>query len=330
MTVEPRVYMSVEPRAPATDGLEQVRGQDQPEIHLVRLAALSVGYSPRHDKLDEEHVRALLEVVDRLPPVIVDRRTMRVLDGVHRLEASRRAGRTEMRAVLFSGDETEALVVAVQANIRHGKPLSRAERQAAAAALLRRCPERSDRWVAEVCGLSHSTVARVRQAAAAMDQGTRIGRDGRRRPVDPAQGQATLARALEEAPGRSVREVARVVGVTPSTAHRAAARIRSTTALVSRAPLAGAPAATGASGTGGVSIDLGRAPEIPGPPGMGAWLARTAVAPRDLDAYLAELPLSRAYEVVDECRRRAHAWADMADALEKHVRARQGTRLKPA
>ena len=122
---------------------------------------------------------ALAEVLDRLPPVVVDKRTMKVVDGVHRVEASRRVGRTEIRAVLFSGSETEALVVAVQANIRHGKPLSRSERQAAAGKILRGCPDRSDRWVADVCGLSHSTVARIRQAATALGQGVGpVGTDG--------------------------------------------------------------------------------------------------------------------------------------------------------
>ena len=94
------------------------------------LAELVGSYSPRDIRVDEDHVLALAEVLDRLPPVVVDKRTMKVIDGVHRVEASRRLGRTEIRALFFSGSETEALVVAVQANIRHGKPLSRSERQA--------------------------------------------------------------------------------------------------------------------------------------------------------------------------------------------------------
>ena len=165
-------------------------------------------YSPRDKRVDEDHVLALAEVLDRVPPVVVDKRTMKVIDGLHRVEASRRMGRSEIRAVFFDGSETDALVVAVQANIRHGKPLSRSERQAAAGALLRRCPERSDRWLAEVCGLSHSTVARIRQAADALGPGARTGRDGRRRPVDSAAGRAAIAKALAEDPGSSFRRAA--------------------------------------------------------------------------------------------------------------------------
>ena len=90
----------------------------------MRLSDLMGSYSPRAVRVDEDHVLALAEVLDRLPPVVVDQRTMKVIDGVHRVEASRRLGRTEIRALLFSGSGTEALVVAVQANIRHGKPLA--------------------------------------------------------------------------------------------------------------------------------------------------------------------------------------------------------------
>ena len=201
-------------------------GQDWSEGRVVRLSDLVGSYSPRAVRVDEDHVLALAEVLDRLPPVVVDQRTMKVIDGVHRVEASRRLGRTEIRALLFSGSETEALVVAVQANVRHGKPLTRSERQAAAGNLLRRCPDRSDRWVAEVCGLSHSTVARIRKAAEALGPGVRTGRDGRRRPVDPAAGRRAIVKALAEGPASSFRQVAEAAGVAPSTVHRASAGLR--------------------------------------------------------------------------------------------------------
>jgi hypothetical protein len=134
------------------------------------LGELVGSYSPRDKRVDDDHVLALAEVLDRVPPVVVDKATMKVIDGVHRVEASRRMGRAEIRAVFFEGSETDALVVAVQANIRHGKPLSRGERQAAAGALLRRCPERSDlaeepgssfREAAEAAGVALSTVHRT-------------------------------------------------------------------------------------------------------------------------------------------------------------------------
>jgi ParB-like nuclease domain len=257
------------------------------------LADLVGSYSPRDTRVDEEHVVALAEVLDRLPPVVVDRQTMKVIDGVHRVEASRRMGRTEIKALLFSGSETDALVVAVQANIRHGKPLTRSERQAAAGMLLRRCPDRSDRWVAEVCGLSHSTVSRIRRATEALGPGVRTGRDGRRRPVDPAVGRAAIARALAAGPASSFRQLAEAAGVAPSTVHRAAAPSR--------------------------SLRRGH-PERPA--SSAALLGLDIAVPLDIGGLdLEDVPLGHIYEVADELRRRARTCLELAEALEKRARA---------
>ena len=151
-------------------------------VHAVSVADLSVGYSPRQMKVDPDHVAALAEVVDRLPPVVVDGRTMTVIDGVHRLEAYRTLGRSRIPALMFRGNDMEALVIAIQANIQHGKPLSRGERQEAARALLHQCPERSDRWLGEVCGVSHTTVAVLRRS---LSGGRGEGKDGSGRPEAP-------------------------------------------------------------------------------------------------------------------------------------------------
>ena len=245
--------------------------------------------------MDEDHVLALAEVLDRLPPVVVDQRTMKVIDGVHRVEASRRLGRTDIRALLFSGSETEALVVAVQANIRHGKPLTRSERQGAAGNLLRRCPDRSDRWVAEVCGLSHSTVARIRQAAEALGPGVRTGRDGRRRPVDPAAGRRAIVKALAEGPASSLRQVAEAAGVAPSTVHRASAGLRG---LRGEVPKRAAP---------------------PGAPLRPLDIGALQLDIEELD--LGDVPLGHIYEVADELRRRARTCLELAEALERRARA---------
>ena len=287
-------------------------------VHAVSVADVSVGYSPRETKVDRDHVAALADVVDRLPPVIVDERTMTVIDGVHRLEAYRSLGRSRIPALLFRGSDMEALVLAIQANIQHGKPLSRSERQEAARAVLRRCPDRSDRWVGQVCGVSHSTVAVLRRSVSEAEAKIRTGRDGRRRPVDPSLGQAAVARVMAANPTASIRQAAGAAGVAPSTVQRLAAGLAR----------ADKPAPNG------VTIDVRntvlRPAEAPvanpafrsSPEGAEAvvWLARTAVSVEDLHAHLGSLPLSRVYEVADECRRRARTWAQMADALEARVR----------
>ena len=199
------------------------KGLEASVVHAVSVADLSVGYSPRQMKVDHDHVAALADVVDRLPPVVVDERTMTVIDGVHRVEAYRKLGRSRIPALMFRGSDMEALVIAIQANIQHGKPLSRGERQEAARALLHECPERSDRWVGEVCGVSHTTVAVLRRSVSAADAKVRMGRDGRRRPVDPSLGQAAVARVMAENPTASIRQAAGAAGVAPSTVQRLAA-----------------------------------------------------------------------------------------------------------
>lgn len=178
-----------------TQGVVVPVGPGRDPATRVAAAQLSVGYTPRHSPVDDGHVRMLMEVLELVPPIVVHRRTMTVIDGVHRLEAFRRAGWAQVPAVLFDGDECAALVMAVEANVAHGKPLSLSERRAAASGLLAHFSERSDRWIAQVCGLSHSTVARLRSGATELDPAlevtSRVGRDGRRRPVaPPVQGAA--------------------------------------------------------------------------------------------------------------------------------------------
>ena len=290
---------------------------DAPPVQAVPVADLAIGYSPRHTKVDTDHVAALADVADRLPPVVVDERSMTVIDGVHRLEAYRALGRSHIPVVFFKGSDMEALVVAIQANIQHGKPLTRTERQDAARALLLRCPDRSDRWLGDVCGVSHTTVAVLRRSLSDADAAVRTGRDGRRRPVDPSPGQAAVARVMAENPTATLRQAAGAAGVAPSTVQRVAAGL----ARSAKPPLVGALAIgdPGLAPSGALVAD-GVWPPAPDGADAVTWLARTAVSVEDLHTHLAGLPLSRVYQVADECRRRASTWAQMADALEARVR----------
>jgi ParB-like chromosome segregation protein Spo0J len=305
------------------------------DVRTLPVADLSVGYSPREMKVDAGHVAALMEVVDLLPPVIVDHRTMTVIDGVHRLEAFRRVGRSHIDALIFNGKDSEAMVVAIQANVKHGKPLSRGERRAAARSLLHAFPERSDRWAGEVCGLSHTTVALIRRSLNIADTRVRTGRDGRRRPVDRLAGQMAVARVIADNPTTTVRQAAGAAGVAPSTVHRARARLFGCESSPPVPPVAAAPALQTPEPaqavptreevkTGGLDLSSSTEPAEPA-----SWLDRTAVSVEDVRAHLAHLPLSRVYEVVDECRRRARAWTEIADALEGRARNSPSSNRRP-
>jgi ParB-like chromosome segregation protein Spo0J len=257
-------------------------------VEQVEISGLSFGYSPRSTPIDQAHVRALAEVIDQLPPIVVERDSLKLVDGAHRVAAFELVGRSHIPAVFFAGETTEALALAVQANIKHGKPLTRAERQAAAAKLLRLCPERSDRWLGDVCGLSHSTVAKIRRDTDRNKVAVRTGRDGRRRPVDAAVGRARAEQAIADMPGASIRTVAAAAGVAAATAKRAATA-RATAGRATSSQSSESDTLT----AGGISeADDADLPSRPDLEDYLDWLSRTDVASQDLDPIWSEYLLA--------------------------------------
>jgi ParB-like chromosome segregation protein Spo0J len=184
--------------------------------------------SPRLQGEDVEHIRMLAEIEDGWPPILVCRRTMHVIDGMHRLKAARLRGDQSIQAVLYDGDEAEAFILAVKANIEHGLPLSLSDRKAAAARIVRSNPHWSDRAIAEVAGLSAKTVGVVRRDAvdALPEVRDRIGRDGRVRPLNTVDGRRYASELIVLNPDSSSREVARMAGISPSTVRDVRDRLR--------------------------------------------------------------------------------------------------------
>ncbi|MCD9878915.1 ParB/RepB/Spo0J family partition protein [Streptomyces guryensis] len=109
---------------------------------------------------------------------------MRVIDGMHRLEAARIRGERTVRARFFEGSEEEAFILAVETNTKHGLPLTLADRKAAALRIVTARPDLSDRAVAAKVGLAHKTVGAIRRSSGEIPQlAARVGRDGRVRSV---------------------------------------------------------------------------------------------------------------------------------------------------
>jgi hypothetical protein len=192
------------------------------EVALVPLDLLSPGDSPRLEGHNAEHVARLAESDTPLPPILVERRRMRVIDGMHRLMAAIVSGRETIEVEFFDGSEAEAFLRGVQANISHGLPLTLPDRRAAASRIIHSHPHMSNRAIAEATGLGRTTVATLRQriefAGPVTDSGLRLGIDGRLRPVNSAEGRYRAAQYLEENPQASLREVARNAGVALGTA----------------------------------------------------------------------------------------------------------------
>nr|WP_232328534.1 ParB/RepB/Spo0J family partition protein [Kibdelosporangium sp. MJ126-NF4] len=161
----------------------------------------------------------LAAVGARLPPILVHRASMRVIDGRHRLRAAMLRGQDTIEARLVDCPEAEVFLLGVQENIAHGLPLSLRDRQAAAARVLVSCPHMSDRAVAVSCGLSASGVAAVRRRipAGPPRPSARIGRDGRVRPVDAAAGRVRASELIAAHPDASLREIAALAGISPVT-----------------------------------------------------------------------------------------------------------------
>jgi ParB-like chromosome segregation protein Spo0J len=197
----------------------EVEGMPLSPVVRVAVAVLACGGSPRLSGTDPAHVEALAETPDDLPPIIVHRATMRVIDGAHRLAAARRRGAETIAAVFFEGTEAEAFVLAVRANAEHGLPLSLSERKHAAERIIAWHPRWSNRRVAATAGLSPSTVANVRRRMPPhmAAESSRVGRDGRVRPLDGAERRRAVADLLRENPDLSLRRIALAAGVSPET-----------------------------------------------------------------------------------------------------------------
>jgi hypothetical protein len=185
----------------------------------VTISSLTPGHSLRLAGANQQHVRALAESISSLPPILVHRATMRVIDGMHRVMAAVLCGLDEVPAFFYDGDEQAAFVLGVRLNVGHGLPLSLADRTAAAARIIGMHPQWSDRRIASMTGLAGSTVGAIRKRSTAGNEQshTRLGLDGRERPVRGVEGRKRAGEILAANPNASLREVARVAGVAPST-----------------------------------------------------------------------------------------------------------------
>ena len=200
-----------------------------PDVELVPIESLLPGDSPRLAGVDEEHCRRLAEMNSPTPPILVHRQTMRVIDGMHRLRAAQLSGAATIQVRFFEGDEQEAFIWAVKENIAHGLPLTLADRTAAAHRIIDAFPHLSDRAIAGYVGLSDKTVSAVRNRRSTPEDpqlSSRVGADGRVRPLNRETGRKRAAEILQERPDASLREIAASAGISVGTAHDVRKRIR--------------------------------------------------------------------------------------------------------
>ncbi|MFI9307990.1 ParB/RepB/Spo0J family partition protein [Streptomyces triculaminicus] len=194
---------------------------------FVPVGTLLPADSPRLAGENVRHTRMLAESGGALPPIVVHRPTMRIVDGVHRHRAAQRRGDARIEVRFVEGTPEDAFVLAVRLNTTQGMPLTHEDRTAAAARILVSHPHWSDRRIAALTGVSASVVAQRRRSIG-RDKGlsARTGRDGRVRPLNAADGRRRAVQYITDRPGASLREIAQVAGVAVATARDVRERLR--------------------------------------------------------------------------------------------------------
>jgi ParB-like chromosome segregation protein Spo0J len=222
------------------------RAGERPDraVTMVAIDELHKGESPRSGGIDSAHVTRLAELSTPLPPILVDRRTMRIVDGTHRLLAALLRGQSTIAVEFFDGKPEDAFLRAVEANAVHGLPLSAADRRAAAEKIIDSHPHMSDRAIALAVGMGTRSIATIRRSTEAGRQlNARVGRDGRVRPVNGDEGRLRAVEVLTQRPDASLREVARIAGISPATVSDVRKRLAAgeSAVLAGRKPVSAAP-----------------------------------------------------------------------------------------
>lgn len=263
---------------------------------------------------------------------------MRVIDGMHRLGAARLRGQDRIEVKFFDGTEEGAFVLAVKANVAHGLPLSFADREAAVTRIVGSHPHWSDRVIAAATGLGPRTVAAIRRRmrpAGGVDE-VRIGLDGRKRPLNGADGRRAASQLIAQRPDVSLREIARAAGISPTTARDVRERMHRGDDPVppkqrTPKPRPAAPPRNEGSGARQRSVvrnsasilenlkidpslrftESGRA--------LLRWLFRRTVEPEEWRQFVTAVPPHCVYILAALARDCANEWLEFAKQLEQRV-----------
>jgi ParB-like chromosome segregation protein Spo0J len=338
------------------------------EVVAIPILSLQPGESPRLNGEDKAHIARLAGTDAPLPPILVDRRTMRVIDGMHRLMAASLQGRETIDATFFDGGEADAFLQAVRENVTHGLPLSLADRKAAAERIITSHPHMSDRALAGSVGLSAKTIAAIRKRAIAemSRSNARVGKDGKVRPLDSREGRRRAAEILGRHPQASLRDAARAAGISPATARDVRKRITGDQSLISgessveedyaASPLAADSSSTYARGLAGSSVtdladpqpSVSPVPLAPNPSALVQRLMRdpslrsneqckailrmlhiNAIGADQLPTAALAIPPHSLEIVVQLARQYADMWRDLAGDLDRRAQIIDPLRATP-
>ena len=148
------------------------------------------------DKLDEPTIEAYAEAMlaiarnthlEAFPAVVIFlvNGLLILCDGFHRVHAAIRAGYETILAEIREGTMEEAIECALRANHTNSLRRTTADKRKSIHVALERFGERSDRHIADLCGVDHKTVADVRITVGKFPTNgeTRVGADGVKQPA---------------------------------------------------------------------------------------------------------------------------------------------------
>lgn len=177
------------------------------EIFSIDLIRLDGGTQSRA-QIDQTTVDAYAESIRNdavFPPVVVfyDGKEYWLADGFHRVQAYKQEGCVTIGADIRSGTRREAILYSVGANAAHGLRRSNADKRRAVETLLRdeEWSKKSDRWIAEKCGVGHQLVGATRcQLDDSSSSPERTGQDGKTRKLPTKREPAPEAPRIEPHP----------------------------------------------------------------------------------------------------------------------------------
>lgn len=196
-------------RIPSSEALPVMSNEGQPMTLPISRIRRDGGTQLR-EKIDRDLVDDYAEQMQRavFPRAIVvfDGHDYWLADGFHRLEARLKMQQTTLDCLVYEGSLRDAILVAARANAQHGLRRTNADKRRAVLAILadEEWSQKSNRWVAEVCGVGRDLVQVLRSqlsetAKRPLEGDCRLGQDGRLRPAHRAANTGEPADPVEAA-----------------------------------------------------------------------------------------------------------------------------------
>lgn len=146
------------------------------------------GGTQARERIDPETVdayaAAMADGAEFPPPVaFFDGTVYWLADGFHRVASAKKNAVESIDVDVRSGDRRQAILFAVGANAVHGLRRTNADKRRAVTVLLSddEWRQRSDRWIAEKCGVSNRFVGEFRATVNGTQLNPRTGQDGKTR-----------------------------------------------------------------------------------------------------------------------------------------------------